>query len=327
MRGVSFCPLVSTTRSWAQTIKSSWKPDGASTLEDQYLTADNRLYEVVEVDDEAQIARAKLVAEIELKLTPWQELRRELGLTVIEAADPDTTRGTIALYHTHNAESYVPTDGTDSIYGKGGIHQVGAAFAEALRDRGVTVLYSEQLHLPHDRGAYRRSRETVVELMSKEPDAIFDVHRDAAPQSAYAIQLEDQWMTSIQFVVGRQNQNLGVNRKYAESLKKLADDMYPGLVKGIYYGRGNYNQDLSPLSLLLEVGAHTNSRPASGEGRHPLRRSGGPLLLRSHCRSSSRQPGQSSLAQHCGPDRLCQRRSCCLLRSQRRWFFRRPGAP
>ena len=235
-------------------------------LEDQYLTADNRLYEVVEVDDEAQIARAKLVAEIELKLTPWQELRRELGLTVIEAADPDTPRGTIALSHTHNAESYVPTDGTDSIYDKGGIHQVGAAFAEALRDRGGTVLYSEQLHLPHDRGAYRRSRETVVELMSKEPDAIFDVHRDAAPQSAYAIQLEDQWMTSIQFVVGRQNQNLGVNRKYAESLKKLADDMYPGLVKGIYYGRGNYNQDLSPLSLLLEVGAHTNSRPAAEKG-------------------------------------------------------------
>ncbi len=28
----------------------------------------------------------------------------------------------------------------------------------------------------------------------------------------------------------------------------------PGLVKGIFFGRGNYNQDLSPLSLLLEVG-------------------------------------------------------------------------
>lgn len=235
-------------------------------LEDQYLSADNRLYEVVEVDDEARIARAELMEEVELEVTPWQELRRELGLTVIEAADPDQEKGAIALYHTHNAESYVPTDGTDSIYGKGGIHQVGAAFAEALRERGVTVLYSEALHLPHDRGAYRRSRETVLELMAKEPDAIFDVHRDAAPSTAYAVQLNDQWITSIQFVVGRQNQNLGVNRKYAESLKKLADDLYPGLVKGIFYGRGNYNQDLSPLSLLLEVGAHTNSRDAAERG-------------------------------------------------------------
>ena len=155
-------------------------------LEDQYLTQDNRLYEVVEVDDAAKTARAKLVAEVELEVTPWSQLRRELGLTAVEAADEGGPRGTIALYHTHNAESYVPTDGTDSIYGKGGIHQVGATFAEALKERGVTVHYSEKLHLPHDRGAYRRSRETVLELISQEPDAIFDVHRDAAPSSAYA---------------------------------------------------------------------------------------------------------------------------------------------
>lgn len=235
-------------------------------VEDQYLTADNRLYQVVEVDDQAGTARAELLEEVELKLTPWADLRKELGLTAIEAANPEKEKGAIAVYHTHNAESYVPTDGTDSIYGKGGIHQVGAAFVEALENRGVTVYYSENLHLPHDRGAYRRSRETVLELMAEEPDAIFDVHRDAAPSSAYAIQLKDQWVTSIQFVVGRQNQNLGVNRKYAESLKKAADDLYPGLVKGIFYGKGNYNQDLSPLSLLLEVGAHTNSRPAAERG-------------------------------------------------------------
>lgn len=39
-------------------------------------------------------------------------------------------------------------------------------------------------------------------------------------------------------------------------------------MKGIFFGRGgNYNQDLSPLSLLLEVGgAHTNSRPAAQRG-------------------------------------------------------------
>lgn len=235
-------------------------------LGDQYLTADNKLYEVVEIDEEALTARAEFVEEVELEITPLNHLRQELGLTVIEAAPEGKKRGRIAVYHTHNAESYVPTDGTDSIYGKGGIHEVGAAFSSALSDLGITVDYSQNLHLPHDRGAYRRSRETVLELISKEPDAIFDVHRDAAPKNAYAIQLEDQWMTSIQFVVGRQNQNLGVNRKYAQSLKKVADDMYPGLVKGIFYGRGNYNQDLSPLSLLLEAGAHTNSRPAAEKG-------------------------------------------------------------
>ncbi len=233
--------------------------------QDQYLSAENILYEVVEVDEQSRVAQTKLIEEVKLEIFSWNSLRQELGLTVIEAAE-EGTRGKIALYHTHNAESYVPTDGTDSINGKGGIHHVGRAFANALDDLGIEVDYSEQLHLPHDRGAYRRSRETVLELLSDNPDAIFDVHRDAAPQSAYAIQLGDEWITQVHFVVGRQNQNLGVNRKYAQSLKAIADEMYPGLVKGIFYGRGNYNQDLSPLSLLLEAGAHTNSRPAAERG-------------------------------------------------------------
>ncbi len=235
-------------------------------LQDQYLTSDNMLYEVMEVDEESHTAKTRLVEEVKLEIFSWDSLRRELGLTVIQAAEEGGAKGKIALYHTHNAESYVPTDGTDSIYGKGGIHEVGQTFADSMNELGVTVDYSETLHLPHDRGAYRRSRETVLGLLSGNPDAIFDLHRDAAPQSVYAIQLQDEWMTQIHFVVGRQNQNLGVNRKYAQSLKAIADDIYPGLVKGIFFGRGNYNQDLSPLSLLLEAGAHTNNREAAERG-------------------------------------------------------------
>lgn len=235
-------------------------------IQDQYLNGDNDLYEVVKVDEANKTAIANFVERVDLEIFSWSALKKELGLTVSEAAPKGKERGKIALYHTHNAESYVPTDGKDSINGKGGIHKVGRVFSDALRNMGIDVLYSEQLHLPHDRGAYRRSRETVLELLSEKPDAIFDLHRDAAPKTAYAIQLKDEWMTSIQFVVGRQNQNLGVNRKYAQSLKKISDDLYPGLVKGIFYGKGNYNQDLTPLSLLLEVGAHTNSREAAERG-------------------------------------------------------------
>ncbi|MDI9484019.1 MAG: stage II sporulation protein P [Bacillota bacterium] len=234
-------------------------------LQDQYLAADNKLYEIIDIDEDRRVARTKFVEDEKLEVFPWHDLRKELGLTVIEASD-EGGKGMIAIYHTHNAESYVPTDGADSINGKGGIHQVGSAFADALEKLGVNVDYSEALHLPHDRGAYRRSRETVLELLSASPDAIFDVHRDAAPQSAYALQLQDEWVTRVMFVVGRQNQNLGVNRKYAQSLKAIADELYPGLVKGIFFGRGNYNQDLSPLSLLIEVGAHTNSREAAEKG-------------------------------------------------------------
>ena len=242
-----------------------WETGHQIYPQDQYLAADNMLYEVVEIDETRRIARTELVELVKPEVFRWNELQKELGLAAIEGSEQGE-RGQIALYHTHNAESYVPTDGAESVNGKGGIHRVGEAFADALGDLGVTVDHSQTLHLPHDRGAYRRSRETVLELLADHPDAVFDVHRDAAPQSAYAIELGDEWVTRVMFVVGRQNQNLGINRKYAQSLKAIADDLYPGLVRGIFYGRGNYNQDLSPLSLLLEVGAHTNSRPAAERG-------------------------------------------------------------
>lgn len=36
--------------------------------------------------------------------------------------------------------------------------------------------------------------------------------------------------------------------------------MYPKLIKDIYMGKGTYNQDLAPRSVLLEFGTHTLSK-------------------------------------------------------------------
>jgi hypothetical protein len=49
-------------------------------------------------------------------------------------------------------------------------------------------------------------------------------------------------------------------------LKNNADEIHPGLVRGIFMAHGNYNQDMTPLNLLLEVGAHQNSREAAEDG-------------------------------------------------------------
>lgn len=36
--------------------------------------------------------------------------------------------------------------------------------------------------------------------------------------------------------------------------------MYPGLIKDIFIGKGNYNQELYPQSVLLEFGTHTTDK-------------------------------------------------------------------
>lgn len=224
---------------------------------DRYLASDNRLYEVSSV--EQYTARARFKEQVTLK-SPPEASGLLLPAVPVQGSRPSRK---IAIYHSHNAESYVPSDGTDSIYGQGGIHAVGRAFRDALTAKGINVLYSDHMHLPHDRGAYRRSRTTASSLLRKHPDAIFDLHRDAAPPETYSLLLDSEWLTKIQIVVGQDNPYTEVNQGFAFDLKGYSDRIYPGLVKGVLITLGDFNQDLSPLSLLLEVGAHTNTKEAA----------------------------------------------------------------
>lgn len=251
---------------------------------DRYLDQNNRLYEVSRVKDYEAIARYIRTEKLEnpfrkntrpaffreIKSTAFNFIKRVISRDYAQEGDDsgeEFPRYLVALYHTHNAESYLPSDGSSSIYGRGGIHEVGAAFKDALEKKNIDVIHSENLHLPHDRGAYRRSRDTALSLLEKNPDVIFDLHRDAAPVEAYAEQIDDdEWVTRVQFVVGRQNSSYVITRRFAYDLKSLADDVYPGLVKGVFMGWGNYNQDLTPLNLLLEVGGHMNSKEAAEKG-------------------------------------------------------------
>ncbi len=172
----------------------------------------------------------------------------------------------IGLYHTHNDECFIPTEGVEYEYGSGGIHSVGHALKNALEAKGINVIYSEDLHLPHDRGAYRRSRPTAWDLVRREPDAVFDIHRDSAPAEAYQHEINGQSVARIMIVVGRANPNLTVNQNFAYDLKGYADNVYPGLLRGIYLAEGSYNQDLFPLNLLLEVGSYLNPRQDAERG-------------------------------------------------------------
>ena len=160
----------------------------------------------------------------------------------------------------------LPTDGTAGVDGRGGIHRVGDVLGRQLAQHGFRVVKSEALHLPHDRGAYRRSRRTAVKMLPKDPLVLLDVHRDATPPEFYREVVEGEPVTQVRLVVGRENPFRRTNLTFARRLKATADRLYPGLVKGIYYGRGDYNQDLGPRTLLIEVGAHTNSRLLAERG-------------------------------------------------------------
>jgi len=229
---------------------------------DRYLTEDNRLYEITEIRGDT--AYAKLVKKVDL--SDFLKTINPKALDLSIPASSLQTNKRIGIYFTHSDESYVPTDGTSSIPGKGGIFDVGKSLSVALREQGVHVIQSDAPHDPHDAGAYERSRRTAQELLRKRLDAVFDVHRDAVPPEYYLSRVSGQKLAQVRLVVGRQNPNQQVNDNFAKQLKAVADKIHPGLVKGIFYGHGGYNQDLAPRSMLLEVGTHTVSKQDAEEG-------------------------------------------------------------
>ena len=216
---------------------------------DMYLSGDNKLYEIVEVEDETKTGYAKFLSEEKL---PSYKVKHKNTTTTANAK----AQKTVGLYHTHNDESYYDPDKTDSVYGKGGIHDVGKALKNNFEKLGINAVYSEDLHLPHNSGAYSRSQVTAAALIENNNlDGIFDIHRDSTPRSEYITKVDSQTMSKVRMVVGKASANYDINKEFAYSIKAYADAVYPNFIKDVYFGKGNYNQQLSPRSMLFEFGS------------------------------------------------------------------------
>lgn len=227
---------------------------------DKYINEDNIEYVIMSINEQRGIA--KKIGEVDL----LAGIAGELSALIPIAAQENKK---IGLYHTHNGESYLP--GPANVEGQGDIHEIGDVLKKALEEKGINVEKLNNIHLPHDGAAYERSRNTATDLISKGPDAIFDIHRDAIPRKEeYLTEIDGETISQIRLVVGRQNPNQEVNAQFAKSLKAITDKHHPGLIKGIFYGRGNYNQHLAPHSLLLEIGTHVTTKEQAAASTHML---------------------------------------------------------
>ena len=129
---------------------------------DEYISADNILYRIATVQNGNAIAEK--IGEEAMPDVSWLDVGQAQPVFAQESAVPaasakaDDSRKLIAMYVTHSDESYVPSDGTQSVNGQGGIYDVAREFRDALQQQGIDVILDESTHLPHDSGAYRRSR-------------------------------------------------------------------------------------------------------------------------------------------------------------------------
>ena len=219
---------------------------------DEYISADNTLYRAIKIDDQARMATMQ-------NMGSEPEADRAAFASIFTAYADE--KKLICMYSTHSDESYEPTDGTSSKIHNAGIYDVGEALKKNLEKLGVSVEYSQDTFHPHDAGAYRRSRSAVEEYIKQAPAAVLDLHRDGIPDpDEYTEEIDGADITKVRLLVGRSNQNAQANRAFAKEIKARADKEYPGLIKDIFIGRGNYNQELYPKALLMEFGTHTTNK-------------------------------------------------------------------
>ncbi len=224
---------------------------GNCEIGDEYISANDHHYRIAEVDGASHTATAVMLGLAEMPELAWLE---ESDAVPVSAAN----KRKIALYCTHSDESYLKGDGTESDEQRGGIYDIANDFSKKLQALGATVELNDATHHPHDAGAYRRSRQTAMALIKTMPNGIFDLHRDGIPDpDEYAVTIGDKSMSKVRLLVGKSNQNKEANLAFAKRIKAVGDKIYPGLIKDIYMGKGTYNQDLAPRSVLLEFGTHT----------------------------------------------------------------------
>jgi stage II sporulation protein P len=182
----------------------------------------------------------------------------------------------IAVYCTHNGETYLPDSHTSRMDNKRGlINDVADSLAQDLNNLGIATVYDPTMHDSPDYNlSYVRSRETVQRLLKQYPDltTLIDIHRDAIPEpeTAAVITVGGKKASQILLIIGSDqrtpNPNWPKNLAFADALYQQGAETYPGLIRGVRVKPGTYNQDLHQPAILVEVGNQYNTLEQANYG-------------------------------------------------------------
>jgi stage II sporulation protein P len=113
--------------------------------------------------------------------------------------------------------------------------------------------------------SYAYSAQTVKDALARNSSLsmIFDIHRDSLARDKTTVRIGNQDYAQVFFVVGKKNPQWERNSQFANSIHTKLERLKPGISRGVYgkdaNGNGEYNQSLSPNSMLIEIGGPYNT--------------------------------------------------------------------
>lgn len=198
--------------------------------------------------------------ELLLSPLPWQ---------------PEGEEPTVLIVHTHATESYAGAP--EEVYSEHGAYRsldpaynmiaVGEEVARILEAGGVRVIHDKTLHdYPSYNSSYSNARQTIERHLAENPEIcmVLDIHRDATDgangsQLVTAGTVGGQRSSQLMMVVGTDTTgnyfpNWQDNLSVALKLTALLEQTDPGLTRPVTLREHRFNMDLTPGSLIVEIG-------------------------------------------------------------------------
>jgi stage II sporulation protein P len=169
----------------------------------------------------------------------------------------------IIIYHTHTTETFVPTVGkafTEEL--EKSVAFLGEKLKQQLEEEyGLAVLHNKKIHDVPRTLAYSKARPTLEKLLQENQNVkmVIDLHRDGVSRSLTTAIVDGKEIGNILIVLGSNHEGWQDNLKLALSLQQHLERESADLSRGIRQKKFNYNQDLHPGALIIEIGGHENS--------------------------------------------------------------------
>ncbi len=189
----------------------------------------------------------------------------------------------ILIYHTHSQESFADSEQgkeEDSIMGAGEV------LTSYLEEYGFQVYHHKGKYDVESRDyAYSNALPEMEKILKENPgiQVVIDLHRDAVAETTKLVtEIQGKETAKVMFFngLGRtkekgeisylKNPYLKENLAFSFQMKKTCDEYYPGFARNIYLRAYRYNMHLCPKTLLIELGAQTNTKEEIFAALQPL---------------------------------------------------------
>ena len=205
----------------------------------------------------------------------------------------------ILIIHTHGSEAYTQagldrytaSDANRTEDTQFNVVRIGDELTDILTEAGLRVIHDRGIYdYPSYTGSYTRAEAAIRQYLENFPGirVVLDIHRDALGSNGvvYKTMAEEEGTVASQIMLlvgtdesGLEHPNWRGNLAFALYLQNAVNSAFPTLMRPVELVPQRYNQQLTPGSLILEVGSSGNTLREALAAIRLFGRAAAPALL------------------------------------------------